>query len=62
MIPGIRQSRRRRVAQLVSLTIALVGFIAVGASFSVDLGTQTIYVLVAGSGLAMVGLGLFLFF
>lgn len=62
MIPGIRRSKRRRAAQLVSLTIALVGVIAVGASFNVDLGTQTIYVLVAGSGLAVVGLGLFLFF
>jgi tetratricopeptide (TPR) repeat protein len=62
MSPGIRRGRRRRLAQVISLTIALLGFIAVGTSFSVDLGTQTIYVLVAGSGLAVVGLGLFLFF
>lgn len=62
MSPGIRLGRRRRVAQLISLTIALLGFIAVGASFNVDLGTQTIYVLVAGSGLAVAGLGSFLFF
>lgn len=62
MTPGIRRSRRRRVAQLVSLMIALLGVIAVGASSSVDLGMETIYVLVTGSGLAVVGLGLFLFF
>ena len=62
MSRGIRLGKRRRVAQLISLTIALFGFIAVGASFNVDLGTQTIYVLVAGSGLAVAGLGLFLFF
>lgn len=62
MSPGIRLSRRRRVAQVISLTIALIGFIGVGAAFGVDLGPQTIYALVVGSGLAVAGLGLFLFF
>lgn len=62
MSPGATRARRGRGARVISLTLALTGFIAVGAAFSVDLGPQTVYVLAAGSGMAVAGLGLFLLF
>jgi tetratricopeptide (TPR) repeat protein len=61
MSPGVRRAKRGRTARLLSLSIALSGIIAVGVSYGIDLGPQTVYVLVAGSGLAVAGLGLFLY-
>ncbi len=62
MSRGVRRGRSGRTARMMALTTALLGILAVGAAFSVDLGPQTLYVLVAGSGIAMAGFGLFLFF
>lgn len=60
--PGMRRTKRRRTRQMMSLTVALLGIIAVGVSFGVDFGPHTAYVLLAGSGLAVAGFGSFLFF
>jgi len=41
--------------------MALVGIIVVGVSVGVDVGPQTYYVLLVGSGLTVVGLASFLY-
>ena len=60
--PWIKRGRRGRTPRMICLTMAFVGIIAVGVSFSVDLGPHTIHVLIGGSSLAAVGFGFFLFY
>ncbi len=57
-----KSGTRRQPARAICLSISLVGTIAVGVPSGVDVGSQTIFFLLAGSGLAGVGLTSFLFF
>lgn len=61
MSRGMRHRRKGRTARILSLTTALSGVIAVGASLHINLGPQSIYILAGASGLTAAGLGLFLF-
>jgi hypothetical protein len=48
---------------VICLVIALLGIVVAGVPFSVDVGPQTIYLLLfLGGGLTMAGLASFLFF
>jgi len=60
--PAIRQHRRGQAARKICLVMALMGIIVVGISVGVDVGPQTYYVLLVGSGLTAVGLASLLFF
>lgn len=60
--PAIRQHRRGQAARKICLVIALMGMIVVGLSLGVDLGPQTYYALLLGSGLTAVGLASLLLF
>ncbi len=61
MSRGMRRRRKGRIARILSLTTALSGVIAVGASLHINLGPQSIYILAGAGGLTVAGLGLFLF-
>ncbi|MGH7351296.1 MAG: tetratricopeptide repeat protein [Candidatus Methylomirabilales bacterium] len=60
--PAIRQHRRGQAARKLCLVMALIGMIVVGISVGVDVGPQTYYVLLVGSGLTAVGLASLLLF
>lgn len=60
---GVQWAKRGRTARLICLIIALWGAILVGVPFSIDVGPQTVSLLLGGgSGLVVVGLTSFLFF
>ncbi|MCI0483835.1 MAG: hypothetical protein L0Y78_04565, partial [candidate division NC10 bacterium] len=60
--PAIRQHRRGQAARKICLVMALLGMIVVGVSLGVDVGPQTYYVLLVGSGLTALGLASLLLF
>lgn len=60
---GVRRAKRGRTARTICLTIALLGAILVGVSFSIDPGPEMVSVFLGGgSGLIVVGLTSFLLF
>jgi thioredoxin-like negative regulator of GroEL len=61
-MPAFKQPRKTRPVRIVSLGIALVGILVVGASITLDGGQQTYTIIVVGSGLVLAGLASFLFF
>jgi tetratricopeptide (TPR) repeat protein len=62
LIPAIRQHRRGQAARKICLVMALGGIVVVAVALGVDVGPQTYYVVLVGSGLTAVGLASLLFF